>query len=69
MSDLVFIVAEDASQKELEELRRELGKLSEQTETNFFLTGVDIDVLSERELKEYLGQIIGILEYEIDEQP
>lgn len=68
MSDIAFVVAEDASSSEMEEMREVLGELSEQSDTTFFLTNVDVEVLDERELKEYLGKIIGILDYEINEQ-
>lgn len=68
MSDIAFVVAEDASSDELREMREVLGELSEESGTTFFLTNVDVEVLDERELKAYLGEIIGALDYEINEQ-
>lgn len=68
MSDIAFVVAPEASSEVMEELREKLGELSKDTDTTFFLTNVDVEVLDERELKEYLGEIIGALDYEINEQ-
>lgn len=69
MSDLAIIqIGNDMTDAEAAELRDTLTEVSDETGIRFVITSANIEVLDERDLKEYLGHLVSILDYELNEQ-
>lgn len=66
MSDLAIVKVSDCGNKEVEQLRDELQEFSDENDVQFLITNADISVMNERELKEYLGEMVGMLEYNLE---
>lgn len=67
MSKIAILTATELDARGLEDLRDSLKPVTDETDVRFLVTNVDIEAVDEAELKEYLGRIIGMLDYELNE--
>lgn len=66
--NLVFVKAKGFSSEECEELRDSLQDLSDETGIHFIIANGDIELMDKEELREYLGHMVSILDYELGDR-